>query len=87
MSICIPCAKEIINNGAQARINSLRNIICKLPDMVAIGQYTPGQADALVNSAIALEQAFCDDVDSLLDGFVSSAAFTAPWNKPFSGGV
>ena len=77
MSVCLPCAKEIINDRAESTLLTIRKFANAIPMFVSIGRLTAVEADSLLESFIVLEKDFIEQADLALDNLV--ATVKSPW--------
>ena len=64
MSVCIPCAKEIINSKAMAAWQNSHMMASRLEDAVAEQRMTQAVADQIYNLLIAADEAYIEAVEA-----------------------
>lgn len=75
---CLPCIKEVLNNGARANGESLHKAAAEtVPKLLREGRITQAQADAFYRRAIEIERWYCDEIDKLLMRTYEAAAPSA----------
>ena len=81
--MCLPCAKEIIDNRTDGALRGAHAVAQMLPSMVERGQIGSVDAEDRLNTLMALEKQFIADLEAWGNSVV--AISKSPWEvKPSS---